>query len=224
MQQTIDLSSGGRAVVFIGNYGFIREFESNPSVVFIDAKDSTPQMMTPLVPDNTKVIILTDGISALALTWAKEYCQRKGIPYLARNNYQSVLDTLKSFFTSSDGHKPAPAEVKELVSKGKLEFLAEHINFALSNSENARILLRIAQSRGVSTTEPSLAQFVANHRKKQQAGTVPKSARPQLDVTVDMLDEAIKSLESMRDFLIEVTEENRLLKKKVAAFKAALED
>lgn len=224
MSQTIDLTAGGKAVVFIGNYGFIREFESSPSVQFIDAKDATPQMIEPLMPGNTKCIILTDGISILALQYAKDYCERKGIPYLARNNYNSILQTLQSFFKKTEAPKPAPEEVADGVKKGKLKPLIQHLDLAKSNGENARSLMIVARGMGITTTEASLHQLAAAERKRVQGGTVPKSARPQLDVTVDMLDEAIKNLEGMRDFLIEVTEENRMLRKKVERFKLALED
>lgn len=225
MNQTIDLSAGGRCVVLIGNYGFIREFESNPSIQFIDARDSNGTMIAPLVPDNTKVVILTDGISALSLQWAKDFCARKGIPYLARNNYQSVLQTIQSFFPrSTETSKPSPEEVKEGVKKGKLKPLIPFIDLSKSNGENARALMMVARAKGITTTEASLHQLVAAERKRVQGGTVPKSARPQLDVMVDMFDEMIKNLGDFREFIIATVEENRELKKKVERFKAALED
>jgi hypothetical protein len=68
-----------------------------------------------------------------------------------------------------------------------------------------------------------MAQFVSNERKKQGAGTVPKSARPQLDVSVELLDEMIKQLGDMRDYIISTTEENRVLRDKLAKIVKSLE-
>lgn len=224
MEQKIDLTKGGTAVVMVGNTGMVKEYANNPSIRFIDCKQTPGDMLASIVPDNTRIVIITDGIDSHHYHWIMAYTRRRNIPFVNRKSNQAIYELLKSFFPNGDAPKVTVEEVKDTQTKGKLNVLIPFIDFAKSNAENAKILLRKAHEMDVRTTEASLAQLVANVRRKQSGGTIPRSARSKLDVSVEMLDNAVKELQGMRDYLIEVTEENRLLKAKVEKFKKALDE
>lgn len=220
----IDLTKGGVAVVLYGNTGLVKEYQNHPAIIFINGQEPVKDL-TERVPSNTRTIVFTDGLAQMNHVWVTSYCRQKNIPWLLRKSNQAVYETLKSFFPNgSETIKPTSQEVKDEFVRGKLNVLIPHIDFAKSNAENAKILMRKAQELSIKSTEASLAQFVANHRRKQSGTAVPKSARSQLDVSVDLLDEMIKNLGDMRDYLIATTEENRLLKQKLEKFKKAFED
>lgn len=222
MSETVDLTKGGNAVVFCGATGFVQEFASNPQVHFIKCNEVAYDELETKIPFNTRIVIMTDGIPNAHHMWISSFVRRKSIPYLIRRSNQAVYDSLKLCF-NGDNSKVTPEEAKETQIKGKLNFLVEHINFSESNTENARRLLRIATEKGIRTTIGSLAQLVSNHRKHQGGTAVVKSARTKLDLSVNMLDDAIKGLTDIRDFLIATTEENRLLKQRIEKITKAME-
>lgn len=224
MDQKIDLTKGGTAVVMMGHTGMVKEYANNPSVRFIDSKQTPGDQLANLVPDNTRIVILTDGVEQHHYHWIMAYVRRRNIPFVNRKSNQAIYELLKSFFPNGDAPKVSIQEVKDIQTKGKLNVLIPFIDFAKSNAENAKLLLRKAHELDIRTTEASLAQLVANVRRKQSGGTVPRSARSKLDVSVEMLDQMVKDLTGMRDYLIEVTEENRMLRMKVEKFKKALDE
>jgi hypothetical protein len=225
MEQKIDLTKGGIVVVMIGNTGMVKEYAKHASVRFIDCKETPGDMLESIVPENTRVAIITDGMPQYHYTWITSFCRRKNIPFLNRKSNQAIYEQLKSFFPNGDTVvKPTVEEVKDAQVKGKLTPLLQFIDFSKSNAENAKLLLRKAQEMDIRTTEASLSQLVSNVRRKQSGGTVPRSARSKLDVSVEMLDNSIRELQSMRDYLIEVTEENRMLRQKVERFKKVIEE
>ena len=228
MDVKVDLSNSfGMAVVAYAHTGLVDEYKNNPRVLFIDCKSTKGDELESVVPSNTKAVILTDGLPQYHSTWLTSFARRKNIPFLIRKTNQAVYDTLKSFFPNGNGSadtKITPAEAKETQTKGKLQFLIPHIDFTKSNTENAKILMRMCVEKGIATTEGSLAQLISIQRRKGNQTAVPRSVRNQLDVSVEMLDNMIKDLGAMRDYLIQTTEENRLLKAKVDKFKKALDE
>lgn len=222
-EEKVNLSAGGVAVVLMGTGGFVKEYANDPQVKFIDCKQTHQTILPSIVPENTKVILFTEGVPQWHRTWAFSYAQRKKIPYLTRKSNQAVYDTIKGFF---DEGKPKVTieEVKENQEKGRMKRLIEFIDWKKSNAENAKVLLRKAAEMNIKTTEASCAQLVSKERRSRGQTAVPKSIRSKLDVSVELLDSTIKDLTSMRDYLIEVTEENRILKQKVEKFKKALDD
>lgn len=206
----IDMNNGG-VVAVLGNIR-VQEYMSNPRVVHCTTYNE--------IPSNVKLIIMSPDLMTMEKQWVFALNRTKNIPYLVRNSNQAVYEELKKLFRNET--KPTIEEVKETQVKGKLKQLIEYIDFSKSNSENAKILLRIAHEKGITTTEGSLAQFVANHRREQSGTAVVKSARPKLDISVELLDDAIKGLTDMREFLIATVEENRLLKTKLEKLTKAL--
>lgn len=220
MDEKIDLSKGGMAIVGHGATGFVKEYQSHPQVKFLDCKELS--ILEPEVPHNTKVVVITDGLPNYHLTWLTSYARRKSIPFLVRKSNQSVYETLKSFFPSDV--KVTVEEIKETLIKGKLNFLIDKIDFNKSNAENANILLRLCKENNVSSTFASLTQFVSIQRRKQSGTAIVRSARPKLDVSVEILENMIKELTDMKEFLLATVEENRVLKIKLERFKKAMED
>ena len=225
-EEKIDLTKGGIAIVMVGNTGFVKEFANDARVRFIDCKQTPGEQLDNLMPQNTKLIIITDGLPQYHSTWAFTYAKRRNILYLIRKSNQAIYETLKQAFNmNGNGEtKPTIEEIKDAQVKGKLSILIPSIDFSKSNSENARMLVKKAIEFGIRTTENSLAQLVSIQRRKGNYGGVPRSVRSKLDVSVDMLDVMVKDLQEMRDFLIETTEENRLLRQKVDKFKKALDE
>ena len=207
---TPDLSNGG-VVAILGNIR-VQEYLSHAQVVHCTSHEE--------IPSNVKLIIMAPDLMTMEKQWVFALHRQKGTPYLVRNSNQAVYQELKKLF----GEKPKVTveEIKEVQTKGKLKQLIEYIDFSKSNAENAKILLRIANEKGIASTEGSLAQFVANKRREQGGTAVVKSARSKLDVSVEMLDDAIKGLTDMRDYLIATVEENRILKAKLERLTKAL--
>jgi hypothetical protein len=224
--ETIDLTKGGRIVVIIGNGGFVKEYEHHPQVTFFDIINyKTYADLNNVMPVDTKLVIITDGIPQPMYLWiTSTYCRQKKIVFLVRRSNNAIYETLKKYLTVDNTLKVSPEEAKDTFQRGKLEPLIPLIDFSKSNTEMGKILMNKAVELGIRTTEGSLIQLVSNQRKKQNGGTVPKSARSQLDVSVEMLDQAIHGLTDIRDFLIATVEENRMLRQKVERFKKVMED
>lgn len=224
-EQLVNFHEGGMCVVMIGNTGFVKEYARHAQVKFIDTHDIEGDLLETTVPSNTKLVILTEGLPQYHYQWIMAFCRRKNVPYIVRKTIPAIYEELKKRFSSEE--KPTVTEVKEVISKGKLSALLPFIDFSLSNAENGRRLVKKAAELNIKTTEASLIQLAANHRKKLSGGTVPKSVRPKLDLSVEMLESMIKDLTGMKEFLIEITEENRILKQKLERYKKlaqALED
>lgn len=220
---SVDLSQGGCAVVMIGFNGEVDEYKTHPQIKFIDSKKIKPGELDAEVPQNTKVVIITEGMPQYPYQWIMSYARRKSIPFLHRKTNQAIKQTLDDFFPKN-GKPATQEEATESRVKGKLNELKSHIDFSKSNSENAKELLKIAAAKGIKSTLGSLAQLVANQRRATgQIPERPKSARSKLDVSVELFDRMIEDLKSMRDFIIETTEENRILKARLERILKATE-
>jgi hypothetical protein len=218
----INLNEGGGVVVFHSGNGHVQEFTNHPQVTFIHCNENTAEGYESKIPLNTRAVILTDGLPQFPYAWIMAYVRRKNIIYLIRKSTPHIYETLKSLFPPA--RKATLEQVKETQSRGKLEVLFPLIDFNKSNIENAKILMRRAVELKIATTEGSLAQYVSKLRRQQSGTAVVKSARPKLDISVEILDEAIKGLTDMREFLIATVEENRLLRAKYDKLKKAMEE
>lgn len=125
-----------------------------------------------------------------------------------------------------------PALAPKPSHKGKLIPLEQYIDWDKSNIDNARIMLAKAKELGIETTEGSLCQYVRVLAQKQgKKFKIVRPTRPvklkvqdsKLDVSVALLDDTIKQLTDVRDYLIAVVKENMELKGRIERFKKALE-
>lgn len=182
MDAKVNLSNGGVAVVIYGTTGYVKEYESNPRVLFIDGKLHGADKLNELVPANTKVVVMAQGMGQWFNTWASSFCRQKSIPFLIRGSNQAVYELLKEWFNGDKEEKPTVEEVQDAFVKGKLNVLVQHIDFTKSNAENAKVLLRKANELNIKSTFGSLAQFVANKRRAQSGTAIPRSTKPKLDL------------------------------------------
>lgn len=225
MDKQIDLTKGGKCVVLGGHTGFVQEYASNPQIEFIKCKEIDGGLLAGMVKTDTKVAILTDGVPDYHYHWITSFCRRQDIPFLIRKSTQHIYETLKSFFPNDTGKITfTTEEIKMEVVKGKLTSLIPFVDWTKSNAENAKILMRKCIELKIKSTEASLAQWMSNQRLKQSGTAIPKSARPKLDISVELLDNMIKEIGDMRDFLIATCEENRILRAKVDKWKKIMEE
>lgn len=208
------ITNGGKIVIIGGYAKAWNGFRDNPQLEFWsgEQKDIVRALKDKDIPANTKAVIISRFISHSELGQVMDTCRKRNIvmfPNKSDGEVSNLLDEITSKL-------PKPVKVIETpTSRGKLQPLLEFINFSKSNIENARALMLKAKELGIETTEQSLAQLVTMRRRKMGGTTVPNSVRNKLDVSVDMLDSMIQELSGMRDYLIEVTEENRILRTKL---------
>src|SRR5215510_5724081 len=111
---TMNLSKeGGMAVVMVGHTGEIDEYKSHSQVKFIDGKRVQNGEMESLVPANTKVVIITEGIAQYPYQWIMAFARRKSIPFLLRKSNPAIKATLDDFFPRGESVKVTPEEAKE---------------------------------------------------------------------------------------------------------------
>src|SRR5262245_35027478 len=115
--------------------------------------------------------------------------------------------------------------------QGKLDPLRPLIDWNKSRAENARLLLKKATELGIETTEGSIAQMIYSEaRKLNKDKNVVKIPEKELkrdttvDIAVQLLDTAIQELKDVRQYLIQTTNENRVLKTRISRFKSLLSD
>lgn len=217
------ISNGGKILIVGGYSKSWKDYEKfsqlefwrgdNPSEVrrHIQNKD---------IPPNCKGIIISRFISHSELNPILDEARKRGItlfPNKSDGEVSSLLDEMVRDL-------PKTEKIEKSRERGKLNQLIQFIDFSKTNVENARAIYIKAKELGITTTEDSLAQFVGVRRRKLSGTAVVKSVRSKLDLSVDMLDSMVKDLSGMRDYLIEITEENRILKKKLDKFKQALSD
>lgn len=228
------LENGGTALVVGGFNKAWQSFKDNPRVTFWsgDQKDIARAVREKTIPSNCKAVLISRFISHSELNvLLPEVRKRANITLFPNKSDGEITDILEKLLPKEvkkqeEDIPASKADKKEIQGRGKTkEFVAKHADWTKGSGENARRMIEIARQEGFKTTEASLAQCFLQLRKRQRGVTaVPKSIQSKLDVTVEMLDSMINDLSGMRDYLIELTEENRMLKKRVAKFKAALEE
>jgi hypothetical protein len=222
-EDKVNFRDGGICVVAFTATGYVKEYASHSQVLFIDAKTVPGDKLQELCPSNTKLVVITPGLPSYHYTWLTSFARKKNIPFVTRSSNQAVYDLLKINFNGLE-KKATLEEVKETQSKGKLSVIVDLIDFEKGNAENARILMEHCKSKGIATTEASLAQFVANKRREKGIGTRPKSAKTQKDLLLETFDEAVLSLskittelQSLREYVIELETKNIGLEIKLAS-------
>lgn len=228
-----NLISGGGKVLVVG--GMAKAWESYRKFDQLEfwsgeQKEIVRTLRDKPVPANCKAIIISRFISHSELSKVMSQARQRGITMFPNKNdgeIASLLDEITSDAkpTVIEEKVETTKKVEGAPTKGKLLPLLPYVDFSKTAAENARTLLMKAKELGIETTLGSLSQWILTIRRKRHGQTaVVKSIKPKLDLSVDMLDSMIKDLSGMRDFLIAVTEENRILKSKVEKFKKAFED
>lgn len=214
------LTHGNILIVGVKASNLDEELKTHPRITVWDSQNEN--WLTRDVPDNTRVIFMTRFISHRTserlLTEARKrqltIFNPEGTGMIAKQ-VRELLNIVKS---TDDVVKP------KVEGKYKLIPLHPFVDFSKTNTENARALLVKAAELGIDTTEASLANSIATLRKKQSGTGVPRSIRPKLDVSVEILDSMIQQLKDMRDFIISTTTENATLRSKLENLKKVFGD
>jgi hypothetical protein len=209
---------------------FDDDIKENPRVVMWESQNQ--HWTDKDLPSNTRAIFMTRFISHAAFGKIVAEARKKqitifnpeGTGVIARQ-VRELLALHRPTQTSEDDVKKKTRDETE-PKQGRLKALHPFVDFSKTNIENARALLIKAQEMEIVTTEMSLAQMVSNLRKKQHRTGVPKSilrsSAQMVDVSVEILDTMIKSLQDMREYLIATTNENAELRAKLEALRKAL--
>jgi hypothetical protein len=221
---TIDLSKDGAKVVILGgNPRSWESFRKYPQILFWtgDQKEIKKIVQDKELPFGTKLLVISKFISHSEITPVVESARARGINVLFNKNdgeVARILDELTHDIKLETSKKNKPG------TKDKLKFLRELIDFNAPVPEEARRLYEICKERDIESSVMSISQILYQERKKRNLSGVPKSLKNKLDLSVEIFDSAIKELASIRDYFIEVVDENRSLKMKLDKFKKAFED
>jgi hypothetical protein len=226
------LSDGIVLLVGTKASNFDEEIKTHPRVVMWESQNQhwTDKDM----PSNTRAVFMTRFIGHAAF---------KNIVAEARKRHITIFNPigtgiitrqvreLLSLSTTKPVIKTETIEMKEK-SHGKLKVLLPMVDLNKSNIENARALLIKANELNIKTTEDSLANSISTYRlrvtgkltRPASSKSRPVQSKPteNLDTSVQILDNMIKELRDMREFLVATTNENHALKAKLASLKKAL--
>jgi hypothetical protein len=221
------------------------ELRTHPRVILWDSQHES--WTSKDVPHNVRAIFVTRfiGHSAFAKILAEARKKQitifnpQGTGIIARQVKEllatpsSVQPTIVEELTTTVEQPTIPQEtiVESKNKPGKLTPLHKLIDFKRTNKENAEVLLIEAKLRGITTTRASILQLLVVQRRKVGAFTRKKAVVPttskkvqDVDVSVQILDEMIKGLTDMRQFIVSTVEENNFLRVKLAKFKKMIEE
>lgn len=226
------LTNGG-VVLIVGAKAsnFDEEIKSHPRVVIWDSQQEhwTDKDM----PLNTRAVFLTRFLSHAAFGKITGEARKRNINIFNPGEGGTGIIARQVKELLGIGARPPVEEHVErphvdedtgVNSRGKLNPLLPFIDYSKSNAENARVLLAKAGELGIETTEGSLSNLVGYQRRKRSETGVPKSLQSKLDVAVQLLDNAVKDISDMRQFLVETVEENKALRLRVEKFRKVLEE
>jgi hypothetical protein len=227
---------------------FDEELRTHPRVIMWDSQHE--HWTDKDLPQNTRAVFITRFIGHAAFGKILSEARKKQITIFNPTGTGMIIRQVRELLDIDKVKAPIQVHVSEptiqkvetvpqadtKVQKpggAKLHVFLPYIDFDKGNTENAKILLPKAKELGVQTTFGSLAQFVSTQRaKKSGRKTIRVSTRPErpvrihkhVDVAVEMLDNMVKELQDMRDYLVATTEENKSLKLKLEKFRQFLKE
>lgn len=221
-------------VVIVGakTGNFDEEITRHPRVVLWDSQHT--HWTNKDLPSNTKAVFMTRFVGHSEYGKILAEARKKGITLFNPDGTGVISRQVRELLglnipkVKEDIAQAAvstPKEIELEQTKGKLEPLKQFIDVTKGNVENAKILMVKAKEMGIQTTEGSLSQLAMLFKRKKAGVTgVPRSIRAKVDVSVEILDNMIKELQDMRQFLIDTVEENRTLRMKMNVFKKMFEE
>lgn len=213
------LSYGSIVIVGAKNSNFDRDITGNPRVIIWDSQDERWHGKN--LPDNTRAVFMTRFISHSQTEMIIKEARKRQITLFNVDGTGIINKQVRELLgmTNQQLVEKIDQVLEQKHIKGKLTPLISFIDFSKTNKENSSVLLAKALEFGITTTESSLAQLVVQQRRKQHGTAVPKSIRAKVDVSVEILDTAIRELTDVRQFLIDTVAENQSLREKLAKFK-----
>lgn len=240
------LSFGKVLIVGAKSSNFDDELMSNPRVILWSSQEE--HWSDKELPVNVRAVFITRWIGHAAFNKIQTEAKKKRITIfnpmgtgIIAKQVRELLATPRINEEQADNRFIRKQEETMAVEqptppinnqKGKLAPLVQFIDYNKSNVANARIMRVEAEKRGITTTVGSLCQMITVLRRQQgiplltfKAKAKPKpSSESKLDISVAVLDEAIKQLSDVRDYLISTARENTELKARVAKLRKTLED
>jgi hypothetical protein len=214
------LTNGGTVlIVGVKSSNLNDEIRTHPRVTIWDSQQE--HWTNKDIPSNVRAIFITRFIGHAQFDKILTEARKKQLTIFNPEGTGMIAKQVRELLALTP--KDSSVQEKPMQERGKLTPLHPFIDLSKGNLENARILMVRANELKIDTTEKSLAQMVSVRRRKMRGTAVPKSIQSKLDVSVEILDNMIRELKDMRDFLISTTEENKVLRAKMENFKKLME-
>lgn len=246
------LQYGNVLIVGAKASNFDDEIKTHPRVILWSSQNEHWQGKN--LPDNVRAVFITRWIGHAAFKVIMSEARKKKITIfnpegtgLIARQVKELLDLQSAprIVMGANAHKPiemTEVKVKEketivtkvekkLDPRSKLHALIPFIDYSRTNTQNADALLEgKAKELGITSTRGSLSNFVGKIRGRKPQITARKPdttthrVHKYVDVSVQILDNMVKELQDMRDFLVATTEENKNLKSKLEKFRKMIEE
>jgi hypothetical protein len=223
------LSHGSVLIVGGKASNFDDELRTHPRIIMWDSQHE--HWTGKELPHNVRAVFVTRFIGHVAFQTILKEARKKHITIFNPEGTGMIVRQVKELLGLA---KPTTVEIKPTMvtptapttgkQKSKLKVLIPFIDFTKTNIDNGKTLLVKAQELGITSTLASLSNFVGVQRKGARKAPVTRTVKAKLDVSVDILDNVIKELQDMRDYMIAVTKENEALKTRIEKFKKALDN
>lgn len=242
------LTEGIVLIVGVKTSNLNEELRNHPRVVIWDSQQE--HWTSKDLPANTRAVFMTRFISHNAYDHVISQVRKRKLTVFNPEGTGLIAKQVKELLNLNPSvvkpDESVPAVVvnatpsgetmgKKLGSRNKMKPLIQFIDFTGNTRivDNAEILWQKAQELGIETTKASLCQFISKQRKLM-SGASGRASKPnavvisrkslgtKLDVSVQMLDNAIHELQDIRDYLVATVEENAVLKARIEKFKSFL--
>jgi hypothetical protein len=208
---------------------FDDEIKTHPRIIMWESQNE--HWSDKDVPHNVQAIFVTRFIGHVAFGKILAEARKKRITIfnpegtgMIVRQVRELLGLTKSVTTEETRVTMVPTTPATVKVKSKLKALVPFIDFNKTNIDNGKTLLVKAQELGITSTLASLSNFVGVQRKGARKAPVTRTVKAKLDVSVEILDNVIKELQDMRDYVVAVTKENEALKTRIEKFKKALDN
>jgi hypothetical protein len=212
------LTNGGTVlIVGVKSSNLNDEIRTHPRVILWDSQNE--HWTNKDIPSNVRVIFMTRFIGHVAFDKIVSEARKKQLTIFNPEGTGLIVKQVRELLAL----EPKSTEPVQKHERGKLQVLHQFIDFSKTNVENGKILMAKANEMGITSTTRSLEILTGNLRRKMSGTAVPRSIQSKLDVSVEILDNMIRELKDMRDFLVATTEENRTLRAKMENFKKLMD-
>lgn len=244
MQPLKPLTEGIVLIVGTKSSNFDDSLRNHPRVVMWESQQQ--HWTDKSFPSNTRAIFITRFISHSAFNSIIAEARKRHITIFNPMGTGVIARQVKELLTltptpePTTKEEPMVTETKKHHVSSKLHVLHSFIDQTKSVTENGDLLLVKAKEFGITTTAASLRQMVTMLKRKgkitlvnqrpsraprRSDNVVKKEWHPFIksdDVSVQMLDDVIKGLTDIRQYLIDTAEENRTLRNRVEKLKSFL--
>jgi len=218
---------------------FDDELRTHPRVIMWDSQHE--HWTSKELPQNVRAVFVTRFVGHAAFTNIIKEARKKHITIFNPEGTGLIVKQVRELLAITRTPTIEIEETETMTTAtapkphimGKLDALMQFHDPSKNIKENARFMFEKANEMGIQTTTDSLAEKISRVRRKERgevaiiprpgARTVTK-VKQKLDVSVEILDNMIKELQDMRDYLVAVTDENRNLKARIDKFKQALDN